>query len=302
MNRNRKPELKNRYLAKRAVAGFTLIELLVVIAIIAILAAMLLPALNAAKLRAFQAQDMSNNRQLEVASFMYTADNNDNLPFNPDQSVTTLGTPPWVGGVLDWSSSAANTNTANLTDPTLSCLGAYTARNPKIYHCPADRYLSSAQSGKGWQYRVRSCAMDAAVGGGAAAQGPGYKAPASLSGFYPDGMFYAAKSSQLVRPGPSKTWVFMDEHPDSIDDGILYTSPLFTDGKGLFEELPASYLGGAGGIAFADGHAEIHQWKDPRTAGGGVRYQSTSGNMGRLNMLSSPNQDLAWLAQHTPTR
>jgi prepilin-type N-terminal cleavage/methylation domain-containing protein/prepilin-type processing-associated H-X9-DG protein len=290
---------------KHRKAAFTLIELLVVIAIIAILAAMLLPALNAAKLRAMQAQDMSNNKQLEVASFMYTGDNNDNLPFNPDQSLTTLGIAPWVGGQMDWSTASNgspphggpdNTNTAYLTDPTVSGLAAYTAQQPLIYHCPADHYLSSAQGGLGWRYRVRSCAMDAAVGGGT------NKPSSNLGGFYPTGMFYATKSSQLTHPGPSKSWVFIDEHPDSIDDGILYTIPLFASGSGEFAELPASYLGGAAGISFADGHAEIHQWKDPRTAGGGVLYKSTSGDTTRLFMFSVPNQDLAWLAQHTPVQ
>ena len=285
---------------KHPKAGFTLIELLVVIAIIAILAALLLPALANAKQRALAASCMSNKKQLELASSMYNVDNNDALPFNPDQSVTTLGTPPWVTGIMDWSSKSDNTNTANLIDPTLSCMGSYTPQ-PKIYWCPADHYLTPQQSGLGWDYRVRSVAMDAAVGGGNPVSGPpGSKPSINLAGYFPSPMFYVTKASDLRNPGPSDSWVFTDEHPDSIDDGILYTSPLFTSGIGVFSELPSSLHAGADGISFADGHAEIHKWRDPRTQGGGVLYKGTSGDTTRLNMFTSPNQDLAWLAQHTP--
>jgi len=213
---------------KHPKAGFTLIELLVVIAIIAVLAAMLLPALNSAKQRAQAAQCMSNKKQLELACFTYTDENNDALPFNPDQSATTLGTPPWVSGLMTWDKSSDNTNTANLTDSKLSCLAAYTPQ-PQIYWCPADIYISPyTQGGLGWEHRVRSVAMDAAVGGGnpvSGGPGSGYKPAGNLASFYPGGMFYATTASQLRSPGPSESWVFTDEHPDSIDDGILYIPP-----------------------------------------------------------------------------
>lgn len=286
---------------KHPKAGFTLIELLVVIAIIAILAALLLPALANAKQRALAVSCMSGQKQLELASSMYTVDNNDALPFNPDQSVTTLGTPPWAAGHMDWTASSDNTNTALLTDPTTSCMGSYTPQ-PKIYWCPADHYLTPQQSGLGWDHRVRSVAMDASVGGGNPVSGqPGYKPSANLAGYFPSPMFYATTASQLRNPGPSDSWVFTDEHPDSIDDGILYTgtAPPWQAGLGNFAELPSSLHAGADGISFADGHAEIHKWRDPRTQGGGVLYKGTSGDMNRLQM-SSPNEDLAWFAQHTP--
>ena len=111
----------------------------------------------------------------------------------------------------------------------MSCLAAYTPR-PNIYWCPADIYLDpQTQSGQGWEHRVRSVAMDAAVGGGNPVSGPGYKPAASLASLYagePNGMmFYATKATQLRNPGPSDSWVFTDEHPDSIDDGILYIAP-----------------------------------------------------------------------------
>jgi len=202
---------------------------------------------------------------------------------------------------MDWSSKSDNMNTANLTDPTLSCMASYTPQ-PKIYWCPADHYLTPQQSGLGWDHRVRSVAMDAAVGGGNPVNGgpgSGYKPANNLAAFFPSPMFYATKASQLRNPGPSDSWVFTDEHPDSIDDGILYTSPLFTSGIGVFSELPSSLHNGSDGISFADGHAEIHKWQDSRTRSP-VMYKSSSGDTTRLNMFTSPNQDLAWLAQHTP--
>jgi len=291
---------------KHPKAGFTLIELLVVIAIIAVLAAMLLPALNSAKQRAQAAQCMSNKKQLELACFTYTDENNDALPFNPDQSATTLGTPPWVSGIMTWDKSSDNTNTANLTDSKLSCLAAYTPQ-PQIYWCPADTFISpNTQAGLGWEHRVRSVAMDAAVGGGNQVNGgagSGYKPAGNLASYYPGGMFYATTANQLRNPGPSDSWVFTDEHPDSIDDGILYIPPLFgtESAFGVFVELPSNLHNGADGISFADGHAEIHKWLDPRTGGKGVQFQSTSGDTSRINMVPN-NPDLMWLAQHTPAQ
>jgi len=277
---------------------------LVVIAIIAILAALLLPALANTRQRAYAASCMSNKKQLELACFMYTGENNDALPFNPDQSVASAGALPWVAGSkgmgqMTWNSSdLGNTNTAYLTDPTLTCMGSF-IQQPKIYWCPADHYLAPQQGGLGWDYRVRSIAMDAAVGGGNPVSGqPGYKPSLNLTYMFPSPMFYATTASQLMNPGPSDSWVFTDEHPDSIDDGILYTSPLWISGLGVFSELPSSLHNRSDGISFADGHAEIHKWQDPRTCIP-VMYKSTSGST-LLNMESSANVDLAWLAQHTP--
>jgi prepilin-type N-terminal cleavage/methylation domain-containing protein/prepilin-type processing-associated H-X9-DG protein len=262
--------------------AFTLIELLVVIAIIAILASMLLPALSKAKQRANAASCMSNNKQLALAWTMYAHDNNDVLVVNSDRSSIYNGTPSWVGGIMTWDTSAANTNILYLIDDRVSSLGSYTARSPEIYHCPTDRYLSAAQRNQGWRYRIRSVAMNAAVGEGNWASNIGWN------------VYKARKMSDLQRPGPSMTWVFLDEFPDSIDDATMYINPAATNGTGVFTELPGSDHGGACGVGFADGHSEIQKWRDPTT----VRRVSYIQYVHRINV--SNNRDLAWLAERTP--
>jgi prepilin-type N-terminal cleavage/methylation domain-containing protein/prepilin-type processing-associated H-X9-DG protein len=291
-------------------AGFTLIELLVVIAIIAILAAMLLPALNKAKMRAVAAQCMSNNKQLDLAWLMYAGDNGDRLAINcdtragpPPLSLLYKGSPSWINcQSFDWSAGQQNTNLLYLTDDRYSLLGSYLGRSAKVMQCPAANFRSPAQAKVGWSARSHSVVMNGAVG-------DGYKfgvsyvtwtgAPFGWPSFY-----FAKKSADFHTPGPSDVWVFSDEHPDSLDDNIFYTAN-FPSGKLI--EIPGVQHGGACGIAFADGHAEIHKWKG-EIANAPVSYWNGASTppLGALPtgrqqvpcLLTDP--DMLYLAAHTP--
>ena len=280
--------------------AFTLVELMVVLATLALLAALLLPALANTGPDSAAAQCRSNQRQLMVAWAMYSDDNRDVLPLNTDQSAS-LGTPPnlyppWASGILDWTSSTANTNGLYVTDPRASSLARYGGAKASLFRCPSDNYLSAVQRAARYQFRARSISMDGAVGGGNPTQGQqGYKPAPSLVPPLLANFFYAVKRSQLVSPGPASSWVLIDENPDSLDDSIYYSDPYATNGLGQFTELPSSSHDGGATVSFGDGHVEIHRWTDSRTAHA-VTYTAFQ----RVNISGQPSADLAWLAQHTP--
>jgi prepilin-type N-terminal cleavage/methylation domain-containing protein/prepilin-type processing-associated H-X9-DG protein len=261
------------------IQGFTLIELLVVIAIIAILAAMLLPALNLAKEKSRGIKCMSNNKQLTLAWLLYADDNNGVLVKNqPFTSGTIDGC--WVGG---WLSFAANNpdNTNNLFLME-GKLGTYVGRTLGVYKCPADIYTALQPGGR--LPRVRSNAMNGYV------VGYGYgNTTVSAWPESPNRLQYN-KLSDIRRPPPSELWVFVDEHPDSINDGFIIIGA--TNPSSWVNDLPASYHNRACGFGFADGHAEIHRWREAQTCARVT--QSSHGSF-----PAAPNSlDLKWTLEH----
>lgn len=288
-------EFNMSFPAKNQRTAFTLIELLVVIAIIAILAALLLPALARAKQSAQMTKCLSNYRQLNLAWASYSGDFGDKLPLNCDWSGSYVNpstgtvTPSWCEGIMDvaWGTGQMNTNFMYETSPTNASLGPYVANNPQIYSCPSDVYLSGPQRASGWNKRCRSVAMDGNVGGGQ-----------KYGGFTwtPVG---AAKSASLINPGPANTWLFLDEHPNSIDDEILYINPEDTQGTGTFTELPSSLHNNAGAVSFCDGHSEIHKWLNLKTTPPVNPTPGVAVLGAYQQVVVINNVDLAWMAKKT---
>jgi len=250
--------------------GFTLIELLVVIAIIGILAALLLPTLGKAKLKAQGIACMSNHRQLTLAWKMYTEDNSDHLLFASEwpapweQRWAETYPYVWVHGWLNFDPNNRS-NWDVEEDIKKSPLWPYCGNSTAIWKCPAD-HSSVTVNGQRLP-RVRSMSMNVWVGGfgGSDAQLSGGTDWHVIGG---STWRVYLKMSDMVDPGPARTFLLLDMREDSIDIGNFAPDmrgwPDKPEAVGFYD-FPGSYHHRAGGLSFADGHAEIKRWRDGRT-------------------------------------
>jgi prepilin-type N-terminal cleavage/methylation domain-containing protein/prepilin-type processing-associated H-X9-DG protein len=281
-------------------AGFTLIELLVVIAIIAILAAMIMPVLDKARQRAQAIQDVNNARQLVAGWIMYSGDNQGHLmgngtettqPASPtDPSGITGTNAQWCPGRQDVAAdlSLANASAANnigyawIKDGQLFPY----VNNILAYKSPADQ---SFYVGSGFQFpHVRSYSMNTWLNPIVP-----YKNISDLQVY--------KKDTDMIHPGPADLWVFIDENPQSINDGSFICEPVCPDNDPpQWIDCPASYDNHGCGISFADGHAELHVWRDST-----VTYEWSAtisqGNPGftREAPQQTPDTDLTWLQNYS---
>lgn len=251
--------------------GFTLIELLVVVAVIAILTALLLPALGRSKSKAEGLTCANNLKQLSLAWQLYADDNEGVIVNNHGVPETLARRQTWANNVQDWVDGDDNTNRVYLTD---SKLGPYANRATLIYKCPADR--EPALNG----LRIRTMAMNAQVGN-----------PGELTNrFNPD---YLQFFKQGEIPNPAGIFVFLDEHCDTLNDGF-FVNRLDDYAWG---NLPGSYHNGAGNLSFADGHVESHRWVVAQTV------QPARKNVVRGSKIpATPATDFDWLKARTSSR
>ena len=243
-------EVRSGPLVPQGGTGFTLVELLVVMAVIAILAALLLPTLARAKAKALGIGCLNNTHQLGTAWVMYADEHNGRLAYNLGGDALTRGvaarTPlNWVNNIMTWELDSDNTNTATITEASLA---PYISKVVNSYRCPSDHVLSDVQRRAGMVARIRSYSMNAMVGDAGTL---------TATGFNRNNPAYLQFFSLATVPQPASIFVFLDEHPDSINDGYFVNRADYWQ----WIDLPASYHNGAASFSFADGHSEMHRWQ-----------------------------------------
>jgi prepilin-type processing-associated H-X9-DG protein len=281
--------------------GFTVVELLALITAIVILAGALLPALAMTRPRTVAAACMVNKKRLSLAVKLYAADNKDVLVASVSDGTSTVlngapypayqkTRPVWVSGWLADFSNPSNTNASLITNGPLF---KYADESQDVYKCPAD--LSVIGRLPQWPNstpRIRSASMNQAFDFGDWLPATEYRT-------------YAKESDIVI---PAHTFVFMDEHPDSINDASLAVAMIPSGAVvGALVDIPSALHDGAAAVSFADGHVELHRWlggpkgtKQPVTYGGGNVWLNIQ--VSALGVDPGSFQDALWLSENTTVR
>jgi prepilin-type processing-associated H-X9-DG protein len=263
--------MKTDTMKNYSTAGFTAIDLIAVLVCISLLGLLALPALAGSRGKSARAGCLSNLRRLQIGAEMYRVENDDTLIPNSPSGLTS----GWLGNVgsENWFNSVYNVSSPLYT---ASMMGKYLnlGNDVSVFRCPGD--VVPSDNG----FRIRSYSMNGQMGT--------LYDKSSVMGVNPGFQTYT-KGSDLNCPTPANTFVFADESPCSLNDGLLQIKST----AGTFWDFPAAYLEGGCGFSFADGHAEIHQWTTTALAIP-VRYGTSIGNVS----VSALNADWLWLTQH----
>jgi prepilin-type processing-associated H-X9-DG protein len=266
--------------------AFTLLELAVLLLVIGLLAMVATPVFCRTRPDSRSVQCLSNTRALIVAWQMYAQDNGDRMviALHGGASAGGAGDPAlgagWVSGWLDWGGRSDNTNVLFLTQERYAKLAKYVTR-PSTYKCPSDVSVSSLQIGRGWTQRCRSYSGNIYIGEGNAEEGP------------TDPLYrHVKKTSDFRYPDPASTWVFVDEHPDSINDPAFWSPH-----QSNWIDVPAPFHNGATPFAFADGHSEMHRWEASLTRNRATQLWYSEADIG-VNVPPG-DADLHWFSSHS---
>jgi len=272
------PKLSNDRVSERTgptSCGFTLIELLVVIAIIAILAALLLPALSRAKAASQSTSCQNNLRQLQLAWKSYENDNSDFFP--PNYATSVQGHPESVSNSWVLGNAQYDTDTTNIV---AGCLYPRVGM-AKTYRCPSDTVKTI---GSPSVPHTRSYSVNAWLGSVFQVYGVFEPNPAEM----PPGYTFKTKATLITEPGPAEVFVFIDDNERTIDDG------LFVVGRISWFDYPADRHNRGANMSFLDGHVEHKRWAAPKT----VRFWAYGANPAVIG----DEADHAWLLSHVPDK
>jgi prepilin-type processing-associated H-X9-DG protein len=282
---------KNMSISLTRCSGFTIVELVVLLAIVGLVGVTLARGVASSQPSGQAIGCLNNLRQLTLAWRAYSIDNADKVPNNfgvpgTEDTIASRKFATWANNIMTWGagSSIADSSVTNREYAASGPLGQYVAKEIQLYKCPADRYLSLQQIRRGWPRRLRSASMNSVFGRFSSS------ADSTASGLNGSFLEYLQYLKLATVPKPAKTWVFLDEQPDSVNDGYFVNNP----SGSTWQDLPSALHNGAGGFSFADGHSEMKRWLS-RTSMYPVKFRYPETKV--FDPLGKA--DFAWYLEHT---